>query len=67
MICVLEPRKIKPLLKTDEPLCDEGKLACGNGDCIDKQLFCNGKPDCKDESDENACCKLFKHQKNIDS
>lgn len=28
---------------------------CGNEECIDKELFCNGKPDCKDESDENAC------------
>ncbi|KAL4704046.1 hypothetical protein ACJJTC_001968 [Scirpophaga incertulas] len=50
-----KPRKILPILKTDEPICPEGKLACGNGDCIEKELFCNGKPDCKDESDENAC------------
>ncbi|KAJ8726290.1 hypothetical protein PYW07_000988 [Mythimna separata] len=49
------PRKVLPLLKTDEPICPEGKLACGSGDCIEKELFCNGKPDCKDESDENAC------------
>lgn len=52
-----EPRKILPLLKTDEPICPDGKLACGSGDCIEKELFCNGKPDCKDESDENACSK----------
>lgn len=52
-----EPRKILPILKTDEPICPEGKLACGSGDCIEKELFCNGKPDCKDESDENACSK----------
>lgn len=50
-----EPRKVLPILKTDEPVCPEGKLSCGNGDCVEKELFCNGKPDCKDESDENAC------------
>lgn len=52
-----EPRKVLPILKTDEPICPEGKLACGSGDCIEKELFCNGKFDCKDESDENACSK----------
>ena len=34
-----------------------GKLACGNGECIDKELFCNGAADCQDGSDENACSK----------
>lgn len=38
-------------------MCPEGKLSCGNGECIEKELFCNDKPDCKDESDENACSK----------
>lgn len=52
-----EPRKILPILKTDEPVCPEGELSCGNGECIDKKLFCNGSPDCKDESDENSCSK----------
>lgn len=52
-----EPRKVLPILKTDEPVCPEGKLSCGNGECVEKELFCNGKPDCKDESDENACSK----------
>lgn len=52
-----EPRKVLPILKTDEPVCPEGKLSCGNGECIEKELFCNDKPDCKDESDENACSK----------
>lgn len=53
-----EPRKVLPILKTDEPVCPEGKLSCGNGECVEKELFCNGKPDCKDESDENACSTL---------
>lgn len=56
----IEPRKAKPILKTDEPICPEGKLSCGDGECLDKELFCNGKSDCKDESDENACCKFLK-------
>ncbi|CAG0912760.1 unnamed protein product, partial [Notodromas monacha] len=51
-----KPRKILPLLSTTEPLCSSPTaLACGNGECIAKELFCNGKPDCKDGSDENAC------------
>lgn len=56
-ILLTEPRKVLPILKTDEPVCPEGKLSCGNGECIEKELFCNDKPDCKDESDENACSK----------
>lgn len=58
---ITEPRKVLPILRTDEPICPEGKLSCGNGDCIEKELFCNGKPDCKDESDENACSKYFRY------
>lgn len=44
-----------------------GKLACGNGECIDKELFCNGAADCQDGSDENACSKcrfVLNHNKN---
>lgn len=59
IIIITEPRLATPLLATDEPLCETGKLACGNGDCIDKELFCNGFPDCSDGSDENACSKYF--------
>ncbi|KAJ9574958.1 hypothetical protein L9F63_007876, partial [Diploptera punctata] len=50
-----KPRKVLPILKTDEPVCPEGRLSCGNGECIDKELFCNDKYECKDQSDENAC------------
>lgn len=50
-------RKVKPLLYTDEPLCSEGQLACGDGTCIDRGLFCNGEKDCSDGSDENTCGK----------
>merc|ERR1712241_193350 len=42
-------KKVKPLLFTDEPLCQEGFLACGDGNCIEKGKFCD------EGSDENAC------------
>lgn len=48
-------KKVKPLLSTDEPLCENNKLACGDSICISKDLFCDGKKDCTDGSDENAC------------
>jgi len=48
-------KKVKPLLVTDEPLCEDNKLACGDAICINKELFCDGKKDCNDGSDENAC------------
>ncbi len=51
----LEPRKALPNLKTDEPVCPDKQLQCGNGDCIDKELFCDERADCPDGSDENAC------------
>ncbi|KAL1396059.1 hypothetical protein pipiens_002753 [Culex pipiens pipiens] len=53
-------RKIKPLLITDEPLCQDGFLACGDGSCIERGLFCNGEKDCNDGSDENSCGKCSK-------
>ena len=48
-------KKVKPLLSTDEPLCEPNKLACGDSICIEQGLFCDGKKDCTDGSDENAC------------
>merc|ERR1712154_261419 len=48
--------KVKPLLVTDTPLCNKpSELACGDGTCIEKNLFCNGEKDCTDGSDENVC------------
>jgi len=55
-----EPRKALPNLKTDEPVCPKDQLQCGNGECMNKDLFCNDRFDCKDESDENACSKCYR-------
>ncbi|CAI6352459.1 unnamed protein product [Macrosiphum euphorbiae] len=48
-------RKVKPLLFTDEPLCQDGELSCGDKSCIERGLFCNGEKNCPDGSDENSC------------
>merc|ERR1712198_602075 len=48
-------KKTKPLLYTDEPICQVNHLACGDGNCIERGLFCNGAKDCNDGSNENAC------------
>jgi hypothetical protein len=49
------PKLILPLFKTTEPLCEPGYLACGDGQCVKKELFCDEKTDCLDGSDENLC------------
>lgn len=50
-----KPRLVKPNLVTSDPVCPDGQLQCGNGECISQQLFCDKKADCQDGSDENAC------------
>jgi len=50
-----KPRLARPNFKTDEPVCQEGKLQCGDGECIDQILFCDKNIDCQDGSDEVAC------------
>ena len=50
-----KPRIARPNLVTDEPVCPDGQLQCGDGECINQQLFCDTNPDCRDGSDEVAC------------
>jgi hypothetical protein len=50
------PRIPRPNFKTDEPVCPDGNLQCGDGECIGQEFFCDGNNgDCKDGSDESAC------------
>merc|ERR1712025_1408571 len=50
-----KPRLVKPNFQTDEPVCPEGQLQCGNGECLEVEYFCDKTPHCKDGSDETAC------------
>jgi len=49
------PKLTLPQFFTSEPLCNRGELACGDGVCLPKLLFCDEKADCDDGSDENLC------------
>lgn len=33
--------------------CNEPLILCSSGECIAKRFMCDGKPDCKDRSDES--------------
>eukprot|EP00092_Neocalanus_flemingeri_P026399 GFUD01028616.1.p1 GENE.GFUD01028616.1~~GFUD01028616.1.p1 ORF type:complete len:611 (-),score=134.31 GFUD01028616.1:98-1930(-) len=49
------PKLALPLFNTEEPICERGELACGDGQCLPRTLFCDDKADCVDGSDENLC------------
>ena len=50
-----KPRLVKPNFNTEKPVCPPGELQCGDGECVERELFCDKKADCEDGSDENAC------------
>jgi len=50
-----KPRLAKPNFKTSEPVCQQGFLQCGDGECLSQSVFCDKNVDCKDGSDENSC------------
>lgn len=35
--------------------CAIGQFQCGNGQCVDQALRCDGHADCRDHSDEKGC------------
>ena len=45
----------KPLLSTEEPMCNFGEYACADRTCLPSELFCDGEVDCDDQSDEGWC------------
>jgi len=49
------PKLALPLFNTEEPICERDELACGDGVCLPRRLFCDDKTDCLDGSDENLC------------
>ena len=52
-------RSVKELWSNEGRLslqCLTNELKCGNGMCIDKANYCNGKDDCGDGSDEPDNC-----------
>ena len=40
--------------EVEEGSCEEDEFHCSSGECIGIQKLCNGQPDCRDHSDEEA-------------
>ncbi|KAG7174655.1 Very low-density lipoprotein receptor-like 2 [Homarus americanus] len=49
------PQPIWPLPEGAVSNCPGDEIECGSGECMPKNRFCDGTPDCADDSDENAC------------
>ena len=40
---------------SDVKVCQSDEFQCENGECINSRWFCDGVPDCSDNSDEDDC------------
>lgn len=50
---VAEPQMASSLLTYEGP-CEQGKIYCKSGECLDIERFCDGILDCADGSDEQC-------------
>ena len=50
------------LLAGEPQRCRQDQSQCGSGECIDERWKCDGRVDCRDQSDEANCRKLVKCQ-----
>ena len=51
---------MKCLLAGEPQRCRQGQFQCGSGECIDERRKCDGRVDCRDQSDETDCSKWRK-------